>query len=186
MPVTSSSASNVRTAQGPAKGSSAGSRTSEQDQKDWADFLRGVLPPVAGGLASALGIDPRVAGQTISQVLSIFGIGGGKAFSPAVPRSEIDAQLRAIVAPHLGDPVFTKALTLWLQAAVEPVQAQKDGKAYVPTVDLDKDWFSDAFDSISSTISDIGSTIGDVASGINWGQVAQVGMQTLPWLLSII
>src|SRR5436309_14174809 len=45
-------------------------------QKGFFDFLGGIIPGIAQAAAPSLGIDPRVAGQTVSQVLSIFGIGG--------------------------------------------------------------------------------------------------------------
>jgi hypothetical protein len=54
------------------------------------------------------------------------------------------------------------------------VQAHKEGKAYQPSVDLTKNWFTDAVGSI-----------GDAVSSVNWGQVAQVGMQALPFVLSL-
>jgi hypothetical protein len=145
-------------------------------QKDFMDFLGGILPDLAGTFAPTFGIDPRVAGQTVSQVLSIFGIGGpGKAYTATLPKSQAVSQLQQVVSPHLSDPAFVTALGAWMQAAVEPVQAHKEGKAYQPSVDLEKDWFSDITDSI-----------GDAVSSVNWGQVAQVGMQALPFVLSIL
>ena len=165
-------------------GSGAGAATvSDADQKNWTDFLGGLLPGIAGAVAPSLGIDPRVAGQTVSQVLSIFGIGGpGKAFAPALPKEQATAQLQQIIGPHLNDPVFAAALTKWLMDAVEPVQAHKQGKAYKPSVDLSKDWFSDAIDWVGGAVD----TVGDALSGVNWGQVAQTGMQALPFILSLI
>jgi hypothetical protein len=145
-------------------------------QKDFWDFLGGVIPGVAQAVAPSLGIDPRVAGQTVSQVLSIFGIGGpGKAFTATLPKEQAVSQLQQVVTPHLSDPAFATALARWMQAAVEPVQAHKEGKAYQPSVDLNKNWFDDAINSI-----------GQAVSSVNWGQVAQVGMQALPFVLSLI
>ena len=46
-----------------------------QQDKDWLDFLGGVLPSVASSAASQFGIDPRLAGQTVSSVLGAFGTG---------------------------------------------------------------------------------------------------------------
>jgi hypothetical protein len=51
----------------------------------------------------------------------------------------------------------------------------KQGKAFQPSVDMSKDWFSEAI-----------SSIGQAVSSVNWGQVAQVGMQALPFVLSLI
>jgi hypothetical protein len=155
---------------------SAGTSTtgSGGDQKDWTDFLAQLAPGLAQTVAPELGIDPRIAGQTVSQVLSIFGIGGpGKAFTPAIPKDQALSQLQQVVTPHLSDPGFSPALVKWLQAALEPVQAQKQGKAFQPSVDMSKDWFSDAINSI-----------GHAVSSVNWGQVAQVGMQILPQVLA--
>lgn len=145
-------------------------------QKDFFDFLGSILPDVAQTAAPSLGIDPRVAGQAMSQVLSIFGIGGpGKAFAATLPKEQAVARLQQVVAPHLSDPAFKKALGKWMEAAIEPVRAHKEGKAYQPSVDLNKNWFDDAFNSI-----------GDAVSSVNWGQVAQVGMQALPFVLAAI
>ena len=144
-------------------------------QKDFWDFLGGVIPSIATTVAPSLGIDPRVAGQTVSQVLSIFGIGGpGKAFTPVLPKDQAVSQLQQMLTPHLSDPAFKTALGKWMQAALEPVQAQKEGKAFQPSVDMSKDWFSDAI-----------SSVGQAVSSVNWGQVAQVGMQALPFVLSL-
>jgi hypothetical protein len=141
-------------------------------QKDWEDFLSGLLPGVAQAAAPILGIDPRVAGQTVSQVMSIFGIGGaGKAFTAAIPKEQALSQLQQVVTPYLSTPGFSTALTAWLQAAIEPVQAQQQGKAFQP--DLAKSWFSDAIDSIGSAV-----------SHVPWQQVAQIGMQALPLVLA--
>lgn len=145
----------------------------DQLEKGWLDFLGDVLPAATGFAAQAVGIDPRVAGQTVSQVMHIFGV--GKDFSPTVAKDEALAQLQQVVGPHLADPGFAKALGAWMQAAIEPVQAQKEGKAYQPSVDLSKSWFDDAIGSI-----------GDAVSSVNWGQVAQVGMQALPLVLSVL
>ena len=110
----------------------------------------------------------------MSQVLSIFGIGGpGKAFTPALPKDQAVSQLKQVVTPYLSDPGFSTALARWLQAALEPVQAQKEGKAFQPSVDLSKNWFDDAI-----------SSIGHAVSSVNWGQVAQVGMQVLPSVMA--
>lgn len=138
--------------------------------KDWTDFLSSVAPAVAGGVAQAVGIDPRLAGQTVSQVLSIFGIGGpGKAWTPTLPQDpQRLADLKQLVDQHSGDPGFAPALEKWLSDALEPVRAMKAGKEYQQP-DLSKDWFSDAV-----------SSIGNAVSQVNWQQVAQVGMQILP------
>lgn len=142
--------------------------------KDFGDFLGSILPGLAGAVAPDLGIDPRVAGQTVSQILSIFGIGGpGKAFTPTLQKQQAISQIQQVVTPHLSDPAFVTGLQHWMLAALEPVQAQQGGKAYQPSVDLTKNWFSDAIN-----------TIGNVASSIPWGQVAQVGMQILPMVLA--
>jgi hypothetical protein len=145
-------------------------------QKDFFDFLGGLLPNVATTVAPSLGIDPRVAGQTVSSLLNVFGIGGsGKAFSPAISKEMAVQQVQPILQPYLGDQAFRTALGAWLGAAVEPVQAQKSGKAYQPTVDLSKSWFSDITDSI-----------GDAVSSVDWGQVAQVGMRALPYITAAL
>jgi hypothetical protein len=145
------------------------------DQKGFLDFLGGILPGAAQAVAGEIGIDPRVAGQTVSQVLSIFGIGGpGKAFTAAVPREQALAQVQQVVTPYLSDPAFLTALQRWMQAALEPVQAHKEGKAYQPSIDLTKSWFTDAI-----------GTLGDVVSAVDWRQVAQVGMQILPAALAL-
>jgi hypothetical protein len=139
------------------------------------DFLGGILPGAAQAVAGEIGIDPRVAGQTVSQVLSIFGIGGpGKAFTAAVPREQALSQVQQVVTPYLSDPAFLTALQRWMQAALEPVQAHKEGKAYQPSIDLSKSWFTDAI-----------GTLGDVVSSVDWRQVAQVGMQILPAALAL-
>ncbi len=146
------------------------------DDKGFVDFLGSVLPGIASAGAQSIGIDPRVAGQTVSQIMNLFGIGRpGKAFKAALPKEQAVAQLKEVVTPHLSDPAFAKALGRWLQAAVEPVQAHKEGKAYQPSVDPTKNWFTEAL-----------SDIGDAASSVDWGQVAQVGMQALPYLLAVI
>jgi hypothetical protein len=154
----------------------ASAKGSGPTDKDFFDFLGGVLPGVATTVAPSLGIDPRLAGQTVSQVLSIFGIGGsGKAFTAALPKEQAVDQLRQVVSPYLGDPAFRPALERWLQAAVEPVQAHKEGKAYQPSLDLSKSWFDDAIGSI-----------GDAVSSVDWGEVTRVGMQVLPLVLAAI
>jgi hypothetical protein len=149
-------------------------------QKGFLDFLGGVLPDLASTVATtvapSIGIDPRVAGQTVSQVLSVFGIGGpDKAYTPTIPRQESLAQLQQVVGPHLKDPGFATALQHWMRAAIEPVQAHKEGKAYQPSIDLSKGWFDDAI-----------SSIGDAVSSVDWGQVAQVGMQALPYVMAAV
>ena len=148
------------------------SATSAGD-KGWGDFLRVIIPGAASAAASAVGIDPRVAGQTLSQVMGMFGL--GKDFVTQVAKDQAVSQLKEVISPHMGDPAFTKALGLWLQAAVEPIQAQKEGKAYQPSVDLTKSWLLDAWDSVS-----------DVASSVDWGKVTQVGMQALPYLVAVL
>jgi hypothetical protein len=60
-----------------------------------------------------------------------------------------------------------KALNAWLKAAIEPVQAQKEGKAFQP--DLSKSWLSDAWDTVS-----------DAASSVDWGQVTKIGCKPCP------
>lgn len=165
-------------------GTSSSVSVSTVDQKGFFDFLDGVIPDVASTVAEtvapSLGIDPRVAGQTVSQVLSLFGVGGGgKAFTPTIPRQQTVDQLQQQLTPYLDDKAFSAALQHWMRAAIEPVQAHKDGKAYQPSVDLSKSWFSDA-------ISSIGDTIGDAVSNVNWGQVAQVGMQALPYAMALV
>jgi hypothetical protein len=144
--------------------------------KGWGDFLGDFLPDLAGTAATTLGIDPRVAGQTVSQVMSIFGIGGpGKAFTPTIPKDMAISQLQQGVAPYLSDPAFAKALGKWMQAAIEPVQAHKEGKAYQPSVDLSKSWISDAVD-----------WVGDQASKVDWQQVGKIGMELLPYAVALV
>lgn len=156
--------------------SAPGAKGSGADDKGFADFLSGILPTVAQTVAPSLGIDPRVAGQTVGQVLNIFGIGGqGKAFTAAIPKDVAVSQIQQVVSPYLSDESFRTALQSWMQAALEPVQAQKQGKAYQPSVDLSKSWFDD-----------IVNTVGDAVSHVNWGQVAQVGMQILPYALAAL
>lgn len=146
------------------------------DPKGFGDFLSSIIPDLAGAVAPSLGLDPRVAGQTVSQVMSIFGIGGaGKAFSPAIPKEQAISQLQQQVTPYLSDPAFSTALAKWLQAAIEPVQAHKEGKAYQPSVDLSKNWFTDAV-----------SSVGHAIESVPWGQVAQVGMQVLPYVAAAV
>jgi hypothetical protein len=148
---------------------------SDVDQKGWEDLLGDILPDVAGTVAQNFGIDPRIAGQTVSSVLSIFGIGGGgKAFTSTLPKDQAVSQMKQLVAPYLGDPAFVKALNAWLKAAIEPVQAHKEGKAYQPSVDLTKNWFTDA-----------AGWVGEQASHVNWGKVAQTGMDLLPLAVSL-
>jgi hypothetical protein len=151
--------------------------TAGVSDKDWTDFLGSILPTVGGAIGEAVGIDPRVAGQTVSQVLSIFGIGGpGKAYTPALPKDpQRLSDLKQLVSQHAGDPGFVQGLGKWLDDAVAPVRAMKEGKDYQPSVDLSKDWFSEAFNSI-----------GNAVASINWGQVAQVGMQILPYALAAL
>lgn len=143
--------------------------------KDWDDFLGQILPGAVQAVAPSLGIDPRVAGQAVGQILGLFGIGGAKGFAPAIPQAQAKAQLQQILTPYFGDETFRAALQKWLQAAVEPVQAQKQGKAYTPTVDLSKDWFTSAL-----------SSIGNAVSSVDWGKVAQVGMQALPYVIAAL
>jgi hypothetical protein len=150
--------------------------------KDWTDWLSSLLPTVASTVAPSVGIDPRVAGQTVSQILSIFGLGGGKAFKTSVPQDQAVSQLQQLVAPHISDPVFAKALGKWLEAALEPIQAQKDGKDYTPSTDLAKNWFTDATSWVSHAVQDVG----HVVSQVPWQQVAQVGMQALPIVMSLL
>lgn len=150
--------------------------------KGWGDFFSSILPGAASAAASAVGIDPRVAGQTVSQVMSIFGI--GKAFTPQVAKDQAVAQLKQIVTPHLDDPAFTKALGMWMQAAIQPIQAHKEGKEYTP--DLSKSWLSDAWDTVSGAAGDVADTVSSAVSGVDWGKVGQVGMQALPFVLSVL
>ncbi len=176
MTVTDSSpaSTNGGTASGTAT-TGAGTPDSGAGAKDFWDILGSVLPGVAREVAPNVGIDPRVAGQTVSQILGLFGIGGpGKSFAPAVSKDQAAKQLNAVVGPHLDDPAFAKALGKWLEAALQPAQAQKQGKTFQPP-DLSKSWFSDAVD-----------WIGDQASKVDWGRVAQVGMQALPYALALL
>jgi hypothetical protein len=150
-------------------------------EKDFWDALGSVLPGIATTLAPTVGIDPRMAGQTVSQVLNLFGVGGpGKAFTAAIPKGQAASQLQQVVSPHLNDPAFAKALGVWLAAAVEPVQAHKEGKAYQP--DLTKNWLDDIGGALSGAVS----SVGDFVSGVDWGQVAQVGMQALPYVMALL
>jgi hypothetical protein len=162
------------TAAAPPSSSSSAAAATVSD-KDLFDVLAGIAPAAAQAIAPEFGIDPRLAGQTVSQVLSIFGIGGGKGFTPATSKTDAFAAMKEVLAPHVADPQFKTALNAWLKAAVEPARASKQGKDYVPTVDLSKDWFSDAI-----------SSVGNALSNVNWGQVAQVGMQVLPYALALI
>jgi len=168
--VTMTSTMTAPAASGSATSAPAGS------QKDFFDFLGGVIPDIAGQAAQSFGLDPRLAGQTVSQLLNVFGIGGGgKAFSPSISKELAVQQVQPILQPYLGDPDFRKALSAWLAAAVEPVQAQKSGKAYQPSVDMSKSWFSDIVD-----------TVGDAVSHVDWGQVANVGMRALPYITAAL
>ena len=101
---------------------------SDGNQKDLLGFLNTILPGAAETVAPNLGIDihPGVIGQTVSQVLDIFGIGRGKAFTPAVTKEQAVSQLQQALTPYLSDPDFMQALAAWLRAAIEPVQAQKE------------------------------------------------------------
>jgi len=174
--VTITSTTTAPMTSGTATSAPAASSAPAGTQKDFFDFLGGILPNVATTVAPSIGIDPRVAGQTVSSLLNVFGIGGGgKAFSPAVSKEMAVQQVQPILQPYLGDPAFKAALGAWLGAAVEPVQAQKSGKAYQPTVDLSKSWFSDITDSI-----------GDAVSSVDWGQVANVGMRALPYITAAL
>jgi len=170
-----SDVSMTSTATAPATSGSA-SAPAAGTQKDFFDFLGGLIPDVTTAAAQAVGLDPRVAGQAVSSLLNVFGIGGGgKAFTPSISKEMAVQQVQPILQPYLGDPAFKTALSAWLSAAVEPVQAQKSGKAYQPSVDLSKSWFSDIVD-----------TVGDAVSSVNWGQVAQVGMQALPYITAAL
>jgi hypothetical protein len=163
------------TTNGPALGISA--PAAAVDQKGIFDFLGGIVPGLAQAAAPSIGIDPRVAGQAMSQVLNIFGIGGpGKAFSPALPKAQALGQLQQVLTPYLNDPtVNNQALQKWLQAAIEPVLAHKQGKAYQPSVDWSKSWLSDAWDTVSDTV-----------STVDWGQVAQIGTEVLPYAVALL
>lgn len=157
---------------------------STNGQKGFLDFLGGVIPDLAESAAQAvapsLGIDPRVAGQTMGSILNIFGVGGGgKAFTPAIPKEQVLSQMQQVAAPYLDDKAFTTALQLWLRAAIEPVQAHKDGKAYQPSVDLSKNWFTDAVSSVTDAV-------GDAVSNVNWQQVGQIGMQLAPYAAALL
>jgi hypothetical protein len=148
------------------------------NQKGWGDLFGDIIPDIVGPIAQGFGIDPRVAGQAASQVMSIFGIGGaGKAFTAAVPKEQAVSQLQQIVAPCLGNPTEVKALNAWLKAAIEPVQAHQGGKAFQP--DFSKSWLSDAWDTVTDTVS-------DVASSVDWGKVGQIGLQALPYVIAAI
>jgi hypothetical protein len=148
---------------------------SDAGQKDFLDFLGGILPGAAETVAPTLGLDPRVAGGTVRDILNIFGIGAGKAFTTAVPKDQAVSQLQQVVTPYLSDPAFRTVLGRWMQAAIEPVQAQKEGKAYQPSVDMSKNWFTDAVDSI-----------GDAISKVDVQQVVQVGMRALPYVVAAV
>jgi hypothetical protein len=165
-----------------------GGAGSGDGQKDFTDFLSGIIPDAAQAVAPSLGLDPRVAGQTVSQILNIFGIGGpGKAFTPALPKDQALSQLQQVVTPSLSDPVLSAMLERWMQAALEPVQAQKEGKAYQPSVDLNKSWFGDAIDWVGHKLGD---AAGDAASAIDWSKItseaAQIGMQALPSAMTLL
>jgi hypothetical protein len=143
-------------------------------EKGWGDLFSDIIPDIVGPVARGLGVDPRVAGQAASQVMSIFGIGGaGKAFTASVPKADAVAQLQQIVAPCLANPAETKALNAWLKAAVEPVQAYQGGKAFQPN--YSKSWLSDAWDSVADTVSDV-----------DWGKVGQIGLQALPYVIAAL
>lgn len=155
------------------------------NQKGWGDLFGDIIPDIVGPVAQSFGIDPRVAGQAASQVLSIFGIGGpGKAFTPAVPKEQAVAQLQQIVAPVLGNPTEVKALNAWLKAAIEPVQAHQGGKAFQP--DFSKSWLSDAWDTVSGAVSDVADTVSSAASSVDWGKVGQLGLQALPYVIAAL
>lgn len=167
--------SGTTTSTGGAGASTAGSVSYE---KGWGDLFADIVPSIAGPIAQGFGIDPRVAGQAASQIMSIFGIGGsGKAFTAAVPKGQAVSQLQQIVAPVLGNPAETKALNEWLKAALEPVQAYQGGKAFQP--DFSKSWLSDAWDSVTDTV-------GDLASSVDWGKVGQIGLQALPYVIAAL
>jgi hypothetical protein len=155
---------------------SAGTGAAEPDgaPKDFSDFLGTILPGLATTVAPDLGIDPRVAGQTVSEILNIFGVSGpGKAFTPTtLQKGQAISEIQQVVTPHLSDPNFMTALQHWMLAALEPVQAQQQGKAYQPSVPMDKSWLGDALN-----------TIGQAASSI-LPVVTQVGMQILPMVLA--
>jgi hypothetical protein len=164
---------------------------STNGQKGFLDFLGGIVPDLAESAAQAvapsLGIDPRVAGQTVSQVLSIFGVGGGgKAFTPAIPKEQVLGQMQQVVTPYLDDKAFTTALQLWMRAALEPVQAHKEGKAYQPSVDLSKNWFTDAVSAVGDAVGDAVDTVSDAVSNVNWQQVGQIGMQLAPYAAALL
>jgi hypothetical protein len=154
---------------------STSSSSTAMNDKDWTDFLSPILTTTAQTFAPDFGIDPRIAGQTVSQVLDIFGIGKGKAFSPTIAQEQAKAQLKQMLTPHLDDPAFKVALQKWLAAAVEPVQAQKSGKSYQPSGNLGKGWFDDVV-----------STVGDAVQSVDWGKVTQIGMQVLPVALAAL
>lgn len=144
------------------------------NQKGFLDFIGGILPDVAGTVATGFGIDPGIAGQAMSQVLNIFGIGGpGKAFTPALPKDQLVSQLQQVVNPHLSDPDFMAALTAWLRAAIEPAKAYQVGKDYQP--DPTKNWFGDAV-----------SSIGHAFSSVDPAQVAKIGLQALPFVIPLL
>jgi hypothetical protein len=153
--------------------------------KDFSDFLGGILSSGAETLAQEVGIDPRLAGQTVSQVLNIFGIGGaGKAFAPTLPREQIMSQIQQILSPYISDPPTRTLLETWLKAAVEPIQAQKAGKAYQP--DMSKSWLTDAVSSVGGAISDVASTVSDALSSSQGQQAVRAGLQVLPWLAAAL
>lgn len=154
-------------------------------EKGWGDLFGSLVPSIVGPVAQGLGIDPRVAGQAASQIMSIFGIGGaGKAFTAAVPKEQAVSQLQQIVAPCLGNPAEVKALNAWLKAAIEPVQAYQGGKAFQP--DFSKSWLSDAWDTVTETVSDVAGTVSDAASSVDWGKIGQIGLQALPYVIAVL
>lgn len=156
----------------PVSAASSATGTADGTDKDFTDFLGSILPGAAETVASDVGIDPRLAGQTVSQVLHLFGVGGpGKDFTPTVPQTQVRSQLQQLLSPYIVDQPFREALGVWLKAAIEPIQAQKTGKDYTP--DLSKSWFS----SIVHTIS-------DAAKKVDWGQVAKIGMQAVPYVIA--
>jgi hypothetical protein len=158
-------------------------------EKGWTDLFGSLVPSLVRPIAESVGIDPRVAGQAASQVLSIFGIGGvGKDFTPAVPKQQIVTQLQEVVAPCLGNPAEVRALKAWLTTALEPVQAYQGGKAFQP--DFEKSWLSDAWDSVTDTVGDavsaVGGAVSSAASSIDWDKVGQIGLRALPLVIAAL
>ena len=155
--------------------------------KGFGDWLDDIISTTVPTIASTFGIDPRIAGQTASTLLSVFGIGGpGKAFTPAIQKAQAKGQLQQLVGPQYDDPAFKAALGTWLQAALEPAKAQQSGKSYQPSVDMSKSWFSDALDSVGSALEGVVDDVGSAVGSINWDDVGKIGMRVLPYAMALL